>query len=43
MKLLPAFRRTGLTVLGTDCQLTAVQAGTPEMQTIVLSLAKLAP
>ncbi|MER7756979.1 methyltransferase domain-containing protein [Kitasatospora sp. NPDC097643] len=43
MKLLPAVRRTGLTVLGTDCQLTAVQAGTPEMQTITLSLAKLAP
>jgi len=43
MKLLPAVRRTGLKVLGTDCQLTAVQAGTPEIQTIVLSLAKLAP
>ncbi|MFF4214153.1 methyltransferase domain-containing protein [Streptomyces sp. NPDC001796] len=43
MKLLPAFRRTGLTVLGSDCQLTAVQAGSPEIQTIVLSLAKLAP
>lgn len=43
MKLLPAFRRTGLKFMGTDCQLTAVQAGTPEMQTIVLSLAKLAP
>lgn len=43
MKLLPAFRRTGLKLMGTDCQLTAVQAGTPEMQTIVLSLAKLAP
>lgn len=43
MKLLPAFRRTGLEVLGTDCQLTAVQAGSPEMQSISLSLAKLAP
>lgn len=43
MKLLPAVQRTGLRVLGTDCQLTAVQAGTNEMQTIVLSLAKLAP
>lgn len=42
MKLLPAVRRTGLKVLGTDCQLTAVQAGTPEIQTIVMSLAKLA-
>ena len=43
MKLLPAVRRTGLKVLGTDCQLTAVQAGTPEVQTITMSLAKLAP
>ena len=43
MKLLPAVRRTGLQVLGTDCQLTAVQAGTREAQSIVLSLAKLAP
>ncbi|MEU8238190.1 methyltransferase domain-containing protein [Actinoplanes missouriensis] len=43
MKLLPAVRRTGLKVLGTDCQLTAVQAGTPEAQTITMSLAKLAP
>ncbi|GAB3109577.1 methyltransferase domain-containing protein [Streptomyces calidiresistens] len=43
MKLLPAFRRTGLKLLGTDCQLTAVQAGTPEMRTISLSMAKLAP
>lgn len=42
MKLLPAVRRTGLKVLGTDCQLTAVQAGSPEIQTIVMSLAKLA-
>jgi len=43
MKLLPAVRRTGLKVLGNDCQLTAVQAGTPEIQAIVMSLAKLAP
>jgi SAM-dependent methyltransferase len=43
MKLLPAVRRTGLRVLGNDCQLTAVQAGTREVQTIVLSMAKLAP
>lgn len=43
MKLLPAVRRTGLKVLGNDCQLTAVQAGTPEAQTITMSLAKLAP
>ena len=43
MKLLPAMHRTGLKVLGTDCQLTAVQAGTPAVQTILLSLAKLAP
>lgn len=43
MNLLPAVRRTGLKVLGTDCQLTAVQAGTPEVATISMSLAKLAP
>ncbi|WP_241483258.1 class I SAM-dependent methyltransferase [Nocardiopsis halophila] len=43
MKLLPAVRRTGLKVLGTDCQLTAVQAGTPAVQTVSMSLAKLAP
>ncbi|MFI6044682.1 class I SAM-dependent methyltransferase [Nocardia sp. NPDC051321] len=43
MKLLPAVRRTGLKVLGTDCQLTAIQAGTPDIQSITLSLAKLAP
>lgn len=43
LKLLPAVKRTGLKNIGTDCQLTAVQAGTPEMQTISLSLAKLAP
>lgn len=43
MKLLPAVKRTGLTVLGTDCQLTAVQAGTPEVKTVSMSLAKLAP
>jgi SAM-dependent methyltransferase len=43
MKLLPAVRRAGLEVLGTDCQLTAVQAGSREVQTIVMSLAKLAP
>jgi ubiquinone/menaquinone biosynthesis C-methylase UbiE len=43
MKLLPAVRQTGLKVLGTDCQLTAVQAGTPQAQTILMSLAKLAP
>lgn len=43
MKLLPAVKRTGLKVLGTDCQLTAVQAGTPEAQSISMSMAKLAP
>lgn len=43
LKLMPAVRRTGLTNIGTDCQLTAIQAGTPDMQTITLSLAKLAP
>jgi SAM-dependent methyltransferase len=43
LKLLPAVKRTGLEKIGTDCQLTAIQAGTPEMQTITLSLAKLAP
>jgi SAM-dependent methyltransferase len=43
MKLLPAVRRTGLKVLGNDCQLTAVQAGTLEARTITMSLAKLAP
>jgi ubiquinone/menaquinone biosynthesis C-methylase UbiE len=43
MKLLPAARRAGLEVLGTQCQLTAVQAGTPDMETISLSFGKLAP
>lgn len=43
MKLLPAVRKTGLHVLGSDCQLTAVQAGTPEMKTVSMSLGKLAP
>jgi ubiquinone/menaquinone biosynthesis C-methylase UbiE len=43
LKLLPIFRKTGLSNIGTDCQLTAVQAGTPEMRTITLSLNKLAP
>lgn len=43
MKLLPAVKRTGLTVVGTDCQLTAVQVGTPEVKSISMSLAKLAP
>jgi len=43
LKLMPAVRQTGLRNIGTDCQLTAIQAGTPEIQTITLSLAKLAP
>lgn len=44
MKLLPAMRSlTGLTVLGTDCNLTAVQAGSREAQTIVMAFGKLAP
>ncbi|WBC14951.1 methyltransferase domain-containing protein [Micromonospora sp. WMMA1998] len=43
LTLMPAVKKTGLVDVGTDCQLTAVQAGTPEMQTISLSLAKLAP
>jgi|GEM_PF-213437 len=43
LKLMPAVRRTGLVDIGTDCQLTAVQCGTPEIQTISRSLAKLAP
>jgi ubiquinone/menaquinone biosynthesis C-methylase UbiE len=43
MKLLPAMRSTGLEIVGNDCQLTAVQAGTPEMETISLSFGKLAP
>lgn len=43
MKLLPAVKRTGLNVGGTDCQLTAVQAGTPEVKAVSMSLAKLAP
>lgn len=43
MKLLPAVKRTGLTIGGTDCQLTAVQVGTPEVKTVSMSLAKLAP
>ncbi|MGH3613354.1 MAG: class I SAM-dependent methyltransferase [Pseudonocardia sp.] len=43
MKLLPAVRRTGLRVVGTDCQLTAVQAGSREAKSVTLSLAKLAP
>lgn len=44
LKLMPAVKKTGLLKnIGTDCQLTAIQAGTPEMATISLSLAKLAP
>ncbi len=44
MKLLPAMRRRArLKILGTDCNLTAVQAGSREAQTIVMAFAKLAP
>ncbi|TDT30083.1 class I SAM-dependent methyltransferase [Naumannella halotolerans] len=43
MTLQPSVRSTGLTVQGTDCQLTAVQAGSKEMLSVSLSLAKLAP
>ncbi len=43
LQLLPAVKRTGLKNIGTDCQLTAIQAGTPQIQTISLSFAKLAP
>ncbi|NYI70517.1 ubiquinone/menaquinone biosynthesis C-methylase UbiE [Naumannella cuiyingiana] len=43
MSLQPAVRDTGLQVMGTDCQLTAVQAGTTAMLSVSLSLAKLAP
>lgn len=43
MKLMPAMKRAGLEVLGTDCQLTAVQCGTPEIATVSLSFGKLAP
>lgn len=43
MSLRPAVDETGLHVLGTDCQVTAVRAGTPEMLSVSLSLAKLAP
>ncbi len=43
MKLLPAAKRAGLAVEGTDCQSTAVQCGTPDIETISLSFRKLAP
>lgn len=43
MRLLPAVKKAGLKVTGTDCQLTAVQCGTPEIETISLSFGKLAP
>lgn len=43
MSLRPAIQETGLHVMGTDCQVTAVQAGTQEMLSVSLSLAKLAP
>lgn len=43
LKLLPAVRKTGLKNIGTDCQLTAIQCGTPEIHSVAMSLAKLAP
>lgn len=38
LKLLPAVKRTGLHVLGSDCQLSAIQCGSPEIITLTLSL-----
>lgn len=43
MKLQPACKKAGLDVMGTDCQLTAVQCGTPDIESISLSFGKLAP
>lgn len=38
LKLLPAVKRTGLKILGSDCQLSAIQCGSPEIITLTLSL-----
>ena len=38
LKLLPAVKRTGLNILGSDCQLSAIQCGSPEIITLTLSL-----
>ncbi len=41
LKLLPAVKRTGLRILGSDCQLSAIQCGSPEIATLTLSLEQL--
>lgn len=43
MRLQPEVRKAGLEVLGTDSQVTAVQAGTDAIKTVLMSLEKLAP
>ncbi len=43
MRLMPEVRKVGLEVLGTDSQVTVVQAGTDAIETVRMSLEKLAP
>ena len=43
MRLMSEVRKVGLEVLGTDAQVTAVQAGTDAIETVRMSLEKLAP
>lgn len=38
MKLLPAFKRIGLKNIGSDCQLSAIQCGSPQSTTLILTL-----
>ena len=38
LKLLPDVKKTGLHILGSDCQLSAIQCGSPEIVTLTLSL-----
>jgi len=43
LKLLPAVKRTGLKNIGSDCQLSAIQCGSPESITLSLTLEHLGP